>query len=235
MDAVLVAKTELVTATCDTAGTCSICQDDFAAGAQLRAIRACKHSFHAACVDPWLTSNGSCPMCRGTVVDIDTRQESDIDAALRMLTEIAQQLETNPGIVAQPAFQELFTNIRTEVLQLTGLDVNEFRMSTRRIAYTYWIVTGLLRKYKTAAAYRPNRAAITQVVETATMGSMRPMAIDMATIASLKRRKAELVKLLQDRLPGLSARGVEANEIVVAERTRIRDAVGHPLQAHLVV
>jgi hypothetical protein len=43
--------------------SCSICMDDIAPGQAVRALR-CAHSFHAACVNPWLRSNRTCPVCR---------------------------------------------------------------------------------------------------------------------------------------------------------------------------
>lgn len=54
-----------------TADACSICLEDFSAGSVLRSF-ACHHSFHRACVDPWLrlkaTEHGSpCPLCRQMV------------------------------------------------------------------------------------------------------------------------------------------------------------------------
>jgi Ring finger domain len=45
-------------------GFCSICQDDLKEGDRIRTLRQCQHLFHAACLDPWITQHGSCPMCR---------------------------------------------------------------------------------------------------------------------------------------------------------------------------
>jgi hypothetical protein len=46
-----------------TTASCSICMDDIAQGQAVRALR-CAHSFHAACVNRWLRSNNTCPVCR---------------------------------------------------------------------------------------------------------------------------------------------------------------------------
>ena len=43
--------------------SCSICMDDIAPGQAARALR-CAHCFHAACVNVWLRSNRTCPVCR---------------------------------------------------------------------------------------------------------------------------------------------------------------------------
>lgn len=45
-------------------GTCAICLGDFEEGEQLRELPECLHSYHVACIDMWLYSHSSCPMCR---------------------------------------------------------------------------------------------------------------------------------------------------------------------------
>ncbi|KAJ9664953.1 hypothetical protein H2201_005005 [Coniosporium apollinis] len=48
----------------DDYNTCSICTDDFELGQDIRVL-PCNHTFHPACVDPWLLNvSGTCPLCR---------------------------------------------------------------------------------------------------------------------------------------------------------------------------
>jgi len=42
---------------------CSICLEDFCPG-DVRRTLPCLHGFHKECVDRWLSSNGSCPICK---------------------------------------------------------------------------------------------------------------------------------------------------------------------------
>ena len=47
---------------------CAICACEYEEGDVLREL-ACKHSFHAACVDRWITTvHGNCPTCRALVL-----------------------------------------------------------------------------------------------------------------------------------------------------------------------
>jgi len=49
---------------------CPICLEDYEEGDKLRYLQ-CKHHFHLECVDKWLLSNKSCPVCKRNVDDKD--------------------------------------------------------------------------------------------------------------------------------------------------------------------
>ncbi|KAK7360585.1 hypothetical protein VNO77_02592 [Canavalia gladiata] len=48
----------------DQDGTCAVCLGDFEEGEELRTLPKCKHSFHVPCIDKWLYSHSTCPICR---------------------------------------------------------------------------------------------------------------------------------------------------------------------------
>ncbi|WVZ99834.1 hypothetical protein U9M48_045075 [Paspalum notatum var. saurae] len=50
---------------------CSVCLARFDDADLLRLLPRCRHAFHLACVDRWLDSNASCPLCRTRVDDAD--------------------------------------------------------------------------------------------------------------------------------------------------------------------
>ncbi|KAL7158348.1 hypothetical protein ABFS83_02G137200 [Erythranthe nasuta] len=54
-----------------TGGDCAVCLSKFEPHDQLRLLPLCCHAFHAACIDTWIVSNQTCPLCRSTVVPSD--------------------------------------------------------------------------------------------------------------------------------------------------------------------
>ncbi|KAJ2373009.1 hypothetical protein IW150_003831 [Coemansia sp. RSA 2607] len=49
-----------------TLGKCLVCLDLISDGQDVREM-TCGHCFHCSCIDPWLTTNASCPTCRNEV------------------------------------------------------------------------------------------------------------------------------------------------------------------------
>jgi E3 ubiquitin-protein ligase ATL4 len=60
---------------------CAVCLSPFAPDAELRLLPACRHAFHAACVDAWLRTAPSCPLCRSAVALPPHPSRSDMHAA----------------------------------------------------------------------------------------------------------------------------------------------------------
>ncbi|CAN6363245.1 unnamed protein product [Urochloa humidicola] len=54
------------------AATCAVCLEAGRGGERWRAMPACRHAFHAACVDRWLARSPACPLCRAAVVTAPT-------------------------------------------------------------------------------------------------------------------------------------------------------------------
>ncbi|KAE8038525.1 hypothetical protein FH972_011026 [Carpinus fangiana] len=46
---------------------CAVCLSKFEPTDQLRFLPLCCHAFHAQCIDTWLESNQSCPLCRSAI------------------------------------------------------------------------------------------------------------------------------------------------------------------------
>lgn len=83
--------------------TCSICIDEFVAGERIRLLPRCKHAFHTECIMPWLTERqGCCPLCKATVIDDD----SDEDTGRDITTEAEATIVTQDGDATERESQE---------------------------------------------------------------------------------------------------------------------------------
>ncbi|CAM8974347.1 unnamed protein product [Rhodiola kirilowii] len=73
-------------------GDCPICLSKFEPKDALRLLPICCHAFHAECVDVWLESNQSCPLCRSAIV------ASEAEILQKVLTaSTTQTLRPDPG------------------------------------------------------------------------------------------------------------------------------------------
>ncbi|EPS65602.1 hypothetical protein M569_09181, partial [Genlisea aurea] len=46
---------------------CAVCLGEFQQDEALRLLPKCRHAFHLPCIDTWLKSHPSCPICRGNI------------------------------------------------------------------------------------------------------------------------------------------------------------------------
>lgn len=53
-------------------GDCAVCLSKFHNHDLLRLLPLCCHAFHAQCIDTWLQSNLTCPLCRSAIVAADS-------------------------------------------------------------------------------------------------------------------------------------------------------------------
>ncbi|KAL5549658.1 hypothetical protein UlMin_004889 [Ulmus minor] len=58
---------------------CSVCLGEFEENQSLRLLPKCNHAFHLPCIDVWLKSNSSCPLCRSNIAELP-QQISNVSA-----------------------------------------------------------------------------------------------------------------------------------------------------------
>lgn len=46
---------------------CAVCLHDVEAGQRYRRLPQCRHCFHVNCIDTWLQSRSTCPLCRNEI------------------------------------------------------------------------------------------------------------------------------------------------------------------------
>ncbi|CAH8304653.1 unnamed protein product [Eruca vesicaria subsp. sativa] len=77
----------------NSSGDCAVCLSKFEPDDQLRRLPLCCHAFHADCIDTWLASNQTCPLCRSPLFASDSDSDSDPTKVLRREGDNSFRLE----------------------------------------------------------------------------------------------------------------------------------------------
>ncbi|KAG6520898.1 RING-H2 finger protein ATL46-like [Zingiber officinale] len=78
-----------------------LCEFDAAAGDELRLLPACGHAFHLSCIDTWLLSNSTCPLCRASLSQGPPVEDVAFDSS-----DQTQDDEEAAGEPHEPAVEE---------------------------------------------------------------------------------------------------------------------------------
>jgi hypothetical protein len=61
---------------------CSVCIGAVHPGEKVRRLPLCKHLYHVECIDVWLTSHTTCPLCRADVEPPEKNEDQAMSAEL---------------------------------------------------------------------------------------------------------------------------------------------------------
>ncbi|KAE8683304.1 putative Flavonol synthase/flavanone 3-hydroxylase [Hibiscus syriacus] len=74
---------------------CAVCLNEFEDDETLRMIPTCCHVFHPGCIDAWLSSHSTCPVCRANLVPNPDQSTIPCAAVLQENDSVSEQ-ETRP-------------------------------------------------------------------------------------------------------------------------------------------
>ncbi|CAI0627484.1 unnamed protein product [Linum tenue] len=82
---------------------CPVCLCEFSEKDKLRLLPICSHAFHIDCIDTWLLSNSTCPLCRGSLYSAGLSFENpvfDMEAQLLRDEEVQSNAEGSGILVS---------------------------------------------------------------------------------------------------------------------------------------
>ncbi|KAL9245031.1 hypothetical protein vseg_018730 [Gypsophila vaccaria] len=83
---------------------CAVCLIDFEDGDYMRTLPHCCHSFHVDCIDAWLRSHATCPLCRTAVLFPPTPMPMPMPMTPLMASRVRPSLEQ--GILLEDFLSE---------------------------------------------------------------------------------------------------------------------------------
>ncbi|OAY66476.1 RING-H2 finger protein ATL46 [Ananas comosus] len=78
---------------------CAVCLCEFAEDDKLRLLPVCGHAFHLSCIDTWLLSNSSCPLCRAALFS----EELDVEDPIFDFEDIREEERDGFSFAGQKA------------------------------------------------------------------------------------------------------------------------------------
>lgn len=95
---------------------CAVCLCEFEADDKLRLLPKCSHAFHLECIDTWLLSHSTCPLCRGSLLpDFDPNSSCSPPLVLVLESGSESSREIAPNAEALVANTSSRRNISTQL------------------------------------------------------------------------------------------------------------------------
>ncbi|KAM0911135.1 hypothetical protein ACQ4PT_013687 [Festuca glaucescens] len=90
---------------------CAVCLSEFAEDDRLRLLPPCGHAFHVGCIDTWLASSATCPLCR-TVLSARALAGAAVDASAEPDIEEQKLEDASKEAVTLPVRLGWFKNVQ---------------------------------------------------------------------------------------------------------------------------
>ncbi|KAE8658955.1 putative Flavonol synthase/flavanone 3-hydroxylase [Hibiscus syriacus] len=117
---------------------CAVCLNEFEDDETLRMIPTCSHVFHPGCIDAWLSSHSTCPVCRSNLVS--NPDETVITcAAVVQVNDSDSEHETRPENT-NPIDQPSHVDVVNQITDTESPDVNQVAKQQRSRS-TGWRLT----------------------------------------------------------------------------------------------
>ncbi|KAJ4964473.1 hypothetical protein NE237_024412 [Protea cynaroides] len=78
---------------------CAVCLGTLQDEEMVKVLPNCKHMFHVECIDMWLNSNSTCPVCRTEAKPVDSEAPSEINGTSDAVVQIDLQTDSSNSMV----------------------------------------------------------------------------------------------------------------------------------------
>lgn len=100
--------------------TCAVCREPFNSGQPVRRIVRCGHVFHTTCMDRWLESHSTCPLCMQTIVppenDNPDNNDSNIESPSVHREHTTQNRTSSPPLEQSTLPTNPLTNVNNSTV-----------------------------------------------------------------------------------------------------------------------
>ncbi|GKC19412.1 E3 ubiquitin protein ligase ATL4-like protein [Tanacetum coccineum] len=135
-------------------GDCAVCLSKFEPVDKLRLLPLCYHAFHVECIDAWLKSNQTCPLCRASV----SPSEADVLNTVHHLRDTNGTDERENNVSRNNSFRIEIGSVswRTD----TPTDVSSDRRSYSVGEYEYILDDGYEVPVESTVTHRRNVSVV---------------------------------------------------------------------------